>query len=375
MGAVDFASGIQAELLRRAAAQAQAAEFAERVRHTREQEVMQRKVFESNEELKRAQLDATTDARKAAEHDRQVGLASSLADQIPAGQFVGEDDPIVGLLRTGGRGALLQPQDERPAIAEGPLMPNDTGAARPKGFIKTASANQANTIADNERAAAAEKRAAETAAATAGRQKDVDTETHRHNVAMENKPTGQSGMGFVVVQTPTGYQVVDKRTGTSKAITGEDGGALPLAPTTQDRNTSKAYQRAEPILNGISELSEKINVNQGLAAKAIGEAERQKAKMNLNDDVAEYEAMISGFTPLIARSLGHTGVLTEQDVQSVKALFPRPGDSKSLRDRKVARIKTLMGQLEGGGAETAAPDQTQTTKPTAADLLKKYGGR
>ncbi len=91
--------------------------------------------------------------------------------------------------------------------------------------------------------------------------------------------------------------------------------------------------------------------------------------MNLNDDIAEYEAMISGFTPLIARALGHTGVLTQQDVDSVKALFPRPGDSKSLRDRKVARIEQLMGAIENPGA---APGPTNT-KPTADDLLKKYG--
>jgi hypothetical protein len=54
-----------------------------------------------------------------------------------------------------------------------------------------------------------------------------------------------------------------------------------------------------------------------------------------------------GFTPLVARALGHTGVLTEQDVQSVRALFPRPEDSKSLRDRKVSRLKGLMLQMPG----------------------------
>ena len=144
---------------------------------------------------------------------------------------------------------------------------------------------------------------------------------------------------------------------------------VPSAAETQD---TRKFKQAAPILSAVSELSEKINTLQGVAAKASGEAAKQAAKLNLNDNVAEYEALISGFTPLVARALGHTGVLTQQDVDSVKALFPRPGDSKSLRDRKVGRIKGIIGQLEGGEVGAAPPPGPAPTRPKNVPATYKW---
>ena len=160
-----------------------------------------------------------------------------------------------------------------------------------------------------------------------------------------------------VLQTGTGPQIVDRGKGIATPVKTELGEPLGIAPTTDMRNRAVAYQKAKPVLEAVSELSEKINTGSGVIAKLRGGAERVKAEANLNDDVAEYKALISGFTPLIARSLGHTGVLTEQDVQSVKEMFPKPGDSKSLRDRKVRRILSLFEAIQGeslGGGETGA---------------------
>lgn len=159
-----------------------------------------------------------------------------------------------------------------------------------------------------------------------------------------------------VVQGPDGPLLVNKDTGLTEPIKGPDGKPLRTALSAQERMDSRKFSKAAPVLRGIGELSEKINTQQGVIAKISGEAERQKAKLNLNDDVAEYEALVSGFTPMIARALGHTGVLTEQDVQSVKALFPRPGDSKSLRDRKINRMMSIIGELEGvEGVDNVSP--------------------
>lgn len=130
------------------------------------------------------------------------------------------------------------------------------------------------------------------------------------------------------------------------------GQEFPVAPTTQERNFEMSLGKIDPIMKSISELSERINTQQGVIAKLYGGAEKAKAKINLDDDVAEYESLISGFTPMVARAVGHTGVLTQQDVDSVKALFPRPGDSKNLRDRKIARVKMILGaQNPGAGGQ------------------------
>lgn len=109
-----------------------------------------------------------------------------------------------------------------------------------------------------------------------------------------------------------------------------------------ERQQLTGFGKVRPILDSISELSERINTAQGVLAKLRGGVERAKAKANLDDDVAEYESLISGFTPMVARAVGHVGVLTEQDVQSVRALFPKPGESKSLRDRKIKRLETIF---------------------------------
>lgn len=181
----------------------------------------------------------------------------------------------------------------------------------------------------------------------------------RHNRATEAKMPRP--LAREVIPGPDGPLLVNKETGQTERIIGPDGQAVKTAQSAQERMDSRKFSKAAPILRGIGELSERINTLQGVYAKAAGEAERQKAKINLNDDVAEYEALVSGFTPMIARSLGHTGVLTEQDVQSVKALFPRPGDSKSLRDRKINRMMAIIGELEGvegvGGVAPAKPEK------------------
>jgi hypothetical protein len=134
-----------------------------------------------------------------------------------------------------------------------------------------------------------------------------------------------------------------------------------------ERKETLPLAKAKPVFDSISELSERINVNQGVLAKAVGEVEKAKARVNLNDDVAEYQALVSGFTPLIARSVGHVGVLTEQDVQSVRQLFPKPGDSKSLRDRKIKRLMSIVGGVTESisvAFDKSAGTKHETPKPT-----------
>lgn len=139
------------------------------------------------------------------------------------------------------------------------------------------------------------------------------------------------------------------------------------APTTEQRNRTASAGRANPVVQAISELSEKINTGNGALATVQGTVAKAQAKANLDDDVSEYQAVVSGFTPLLARAMGHTGVLTEQDVQSVRSMLPQPTDSKSVRDRKVNRIESLLGNMGGaspasGGADLVW-DGTKFTKP------------
>ncbi len=157
--------------------------------------------------------------------------------------------------------------------------------------------------------------------------------------------------------------------GQNKLLTPDEiraqGGTKPMSA--MEGMDERKYKKAAPVLASIAELSEKINTGSGLLAKMAGGASKVAAKANYDDDVAEYQALVSGFTPMVARALGHTGVLTQQDVDSVKMLFPAPGDSKTLRDRKLKRVMGIIGELEGA---TNGPAKPAPSAPPAAS-----GGR
>ncbi len=178
-----------------------AQKYADQQRQQAIENQLRERQFQSNEELKRAQLDATMHSQQAAEADRQTGLANTLGEQIPAGTVIAPTDPAVGMLRSGGRGSLLQHQTaslgstqlsgfsgipgQAPPAGAGLLRTQNAG--HPEQYIKQASAGQINTQADNARADA-----------QLARTEAAQSETVRHNQAMENKPQGAS---TVTIQT------------------------------------------------------------------------------------------------------------------------------------------------------------------------------
>jgi hypothetical protein len=185
-------------------------------------------------------------------------------------------------------------------------------------------------------------------------------------IAPEPKDTGSAAKpSYEWAQTPDGTRLMTpeeiRKTGASKPAVGAVG--------------DNKFSTAAPVLEGIKELSEKINTGEGLLATMAGGTAKLAAKANYDDDVAEYQALVSGFTPLVARALGHTGVLTQQDVDSVKALFPQPGNSKTLRDRKITRVEGIISKLEGAPKPGAAP----AAKPPAGESLEhrvwRVGGK
>ncbi len=79
------------------------------------------------------------------------------------------------------------------------------------------------------------------------------------------------------------------------------------------------------------------------------------AKAQYDNDVSEYEALVTGMIPMVARAVGHVGVLTQQDVDSVKELFPKITDNKTLAENKLARVKRIIGTA--GAESPGAPGE------------------
>lgn len=116
--------------------------------------------------------------------------------------------------------------------------------------------------------------------------------------------------------------------------------------------------KAVRLLGIIDDLSGKLITSEGTEQIVKGNMERAQALFNQNSDFVSYDSAINAFTPMWARNLGHTGVLTQQDVDSAKSIFPVVTDSRTVRNQKMDIIKSIMG----GNIQAAQ------------QLLTQYGG-
>lgn len=166
MGLSDMAMGVNNALKQQMLQRLQAEAVQRQIAQQQFANQMAEKQFASNEELKRANLAELASTHKAAESDRQMGIANTLADQIPAGAALQESDPAVKMLQQGGRGSLLTMQGMKAEAPPSSLlamgdsgqpqevagtMPNSPMPNGPRLYTKGASAKQQDTTADNAR--------------------------------------------------------------------------------------------------------------------------------------------------------------------------------------------------------------------------------
>lgn len=80
----------------------------------------------------------------------------------------------------------------------------------------------------------------------------------------------------------------------------------------------------------------------GLEARATGLYRTGAGKLGYDPATSTYQAGVRGFVPLMARALGHVGVLTELDVERTEALFPKAGDTLAEKTRKKRLLTEIM---------------------------------
>jgi len=131
-------------------------------------------------------------------------------------------------------------------------------------------------------------------------------------------------------------------------------GGIPTSPKTTAKASGPAT--VEAILKEIETLSTRINTGgAGPQTTMTGMMRRGAGALNLDNDVAEYESLVKGFIPMVARAVGHTGVLTQQDVDAVRALFPKPGDNQQLAQNKIARVRSLLSAMQPMASHESTP--------------------
>jgi hypothetical protein len=222
-------------------------------------------------------------------------------------------------------------------------------------------------------------------------------------------PQRPSPPSIAIIQGPDGPMRVDRRNPNAAAtpIVGADGAPLPPAPTVAQRNAeagvtagqlakSQAKQAAAPILQDLGARITSLNAGStgGLWSRAGGVVDSLQGKLGMDPAADLYHTGIRGFVPLFARSVGHVGMLTEQDVQRTELLFPRLGESADVTREKLARLNRIMtGQepvpfqwsqpaLDANGITqdsitpedpTAPPAQPTGLSSSDEALLKKHG--
>lgn len=331
--------------------------YADQQQQLQTENAFKQQQLQQQDELKRAQIAEMASASKdrlaasqGAQSDRQVGLANALGDQLPAGTFLQPNDPAVGMLKTGGRGSLLQSQDERPKVDVGPLLPGDTGAERQQGFLKTASAKQQDTEADNARQAG-----------IAAEGKARDAETSRHNKAMENRPGA-----LITVNT-----VDDKGQPVTKVVPKTSGATFAKGPSavTQNRldSAQAVKQTGEDIISQLSDPK-----FQAVVGPALGRA--STLRDFIGNPPPEYAQLAGQIESYALANMGVHGMRSAQGAQQISHLLDQHHTPESL----VAAIKGLNGFsqhfLENSGRSGTASG-AGSSKPSAADLIKKYGGQ
>ena len=137
-----------------------------------------------------------------------------------------------------------------------------------------------------------------------------------------------------------------------------DGGPTPTPLSADQKKDILAFEKSMPALERLRQLSAQVNTLRGPAARAAGVGKRGMAAANLDDATALYESTLRGFTPLFARALGHTGVLTEIDVERTQSLFPAVGDSASVAQAKLDGVESLIQEVRQRSAE-AFTDPTE----------------
>ena len=151
----------------------------------------------------------------------------------------------------------------------------------------------------------------------------AQTETRRHNLAMEaTDPIADQTAAMRLKMLTEQYKQL-----TAKDEV-EDLGAVGL------------------VLDEVSEMADQIFTENGVWANFTGVWDKIGSATNYNSVVAEYEAALEGFAPFLAQAVGHKGVLTDVDLERTTELFGSIGwlrtDSKTIAKNKMDRVKRIM---------------------------------
>lgn len=93
--------------------------------------------------------------------------------------------------------------------------------------------------------------------------------------------------------------------------------------------------------------------------------------LHLNDDRKTLSDLIEGFVPIFARMVGHTGVLTQKDVDSVKRILPSFGLSKTEGVRRNQNFMKFIEVADRMGSQLGEINPNQSPQAQSAEFLQR----
>ena len=132
------------------------------------------------------------------------------------------------------------------------------------------------------------------------------------------------------------------KTAQTTQATGGIGGVAPLS--SEQVKVVSAIESVFPIIDQISEASQKVNTSEGLAAFLKGTLRKGTSALQLDPDAQRLQRQV-GKLSFIVRALGEVGTLNEGDIQRAIALIPTVTDSRTNAQNKLDELRGLFNDI------------------------------
>ena len=306
--------------------------------------------------------------------DRQIGMANTLDEQMPPGFYPDTPDvqKTVGMLRTGGRGYAMTPTPARPAMGpdfQGPMpgdeTPQEAQVGRSAGFLKSATAKQQETEADRLR---------KEDAANSG------LDVKRQQIEQASQMLGLRG-DLIRAQT----EAANARAEADRNKTNQ-----PAKLPQREDNTVVSIHQMMPL---VDELLQKTQARlaskpqRGLLGSLPEKAGRLITKAEYSAGLPVQPAdseriQLASLLQILGTVPYLRGIRNMQFVNQIQQHLADPSATDESLVERLTKLKQILPGMEqaiydvhnGGVIPHAHTGAMDTSKPNAADLIKKYGG-
>lgn len=332
---------------------------------------MREKQFQSGEDLKKAQLEALIESRGAAQSDRVFKENQAINESVPAGAPIPLNSPLVGRLQPIG---ALQEQNTLPSKqTQGDMTAGISStteqAPQLRGYLHMATTKQ-NEYQDTADAKVEAARLGAENRQHEDEQKALDR-IAQIKAAAAAKPTTDKLTKVEHKDPTTGKTIIEWLP--QSEIRGK----------TFDKGTNATTENRLASAQAVNQTGDDIirQITDPKVAANLGPAMGRYSSVRdfIGNPPPEFSELAGSIESYAIANMGVHGMRSVQGAEHIKKLLDTHHTPESLAAtiRGLSKFSQHFMENEGrsgGSAPAIAPAPDTTSKPTAADLIKKYGG-